>query len=564
MAYSLLGKARNIISHNVNGLNIPEKRTKLLKELKKANPAIVYLQETHFKNNNIPKLTDGHFTKAYHATNPTAKTKGVTILFSKHSPFSPSKQLVDPEGRYIFIKGTWDGTLVTLANVYFPNKAHITFCQKIVDELRWFAEGCIILGGDFNIPLNPQQDTSSGYTSVAYKILKRIKKLLQSLSLVDTWRSTHPSDRDYTFFSSPHKRYSRIDLIFISQRNLINLIKAEIGIISISDHAPTAINFKFNPPKSTSFNWRLNSALLTDQTIQDDIHDSIKRYFETNRDSDTNPLNNWEAHKSVIRGDFIKWGARRKKERDREITNLSNKIASLESQHKQSITINLEEELKKCRQALKQILDLKTRRTLFFQKNIFYEHGNKSGKYLARALKEVHTEGHIHAMKNKTCILEHKPEKIAELFHEFYTALYDIKTQHKPPHIIGARDETIKEFLQNSGLPTLDPEDINKLEEPINITEIQEVIKELKPGKSPGPDGFTSQYYKTFTHLLSKHLVSVYNNLAKQEHSSDSLLMAYIAVVPKPDKDPTDCANFRPISLLNIDLKIFTKILANR
>lgn len=336
---------------------------------------------------------------------------------------------------------------------------------------------------------------------------------------------------------------------------MINLTRAEIGIISISDNAPTAITFKLNSSKPTIFNWRLNPALLTDQTIQNDIHESIKRFFETNIESDTNPLNNWEAHKSVIRGEFIKWGARRKKEREREITNLSHNIANLESQHKQSITIKLEEELKNCRRALKQILDLKTRRALFFQKNIFYEHGDKSGKYLARALKEAHNGGHIHAIKTKTGILEHKPEKIAELFHEFYTALYDIKTQNKPPHITGSKEETIKEFLQNSGFPTLDPEDIKKLEEPINSTEIQAVIKELKPGKSPGPDGLTSQYYKTFTQLLSKHLMSVYNNLAKHERSSDSLLMAYIAVVPKPDKDPTDCANFRPISLLNVDLK---------
>lgn len=227
MTYSFLGKSPTLISHNVNSLNIPEKRTKLLRQLK-VNLSIVYLQETHFKHQNIPKLTNNLFTKAYHATNPLAKTKGVTILINKNSSLNTNIHS-DPEGRYIFLKGNWEGSPITLANVYFPNKAHITFCTKIINKLKWFAEGCIILGGDFNIPLSPLQDTSTGYSHVSYKILKRIKVLLQLLALIDSWRSIHPTGKDYTFFSSPpHKRYSRIDLIFVSQRDLINLVKADI------------------------------------------------------------------------------------------------------------------------------------------------------------------------------------------------------------------------------------------------------------------------------------------------------------------------------------------------
>lgn len=242
MAYKFLGKAPTLISHNVNGLNIPEKRTKTLKELKKIIPSIVFLQGTHFKSEHIPKFKDNVFTDMYHATSPLAKTKGVSILINKHCPFQLQQQLIDPEGRYLFLKGDWAGSPITLANVYFPNTAPIPFCRKIVDKLKWFAEGCIILGGDFNVPLSPQKDTSKGHTTVTYRTLRRLKMLLNSLSLVDSWRLTHTTERDYTFFSPPHKRYSRIDLIFVSQRDLNDLESAEIGITSLSDHAPTAIS----------------------------------------------------------------------------------------------------------------------------------------------------------------------------------------------------------------------------------------------------------------------------------------------------------------------------------
>lgn len=115
MAYSLLGK-----SHNIRGLNVPVKRTSLLRELRKGKPHFVLLQETHFKTGHIPNITNDHFTAAYHATNDHAKTKGVSILVSKDAPFTLSDRLIGLEGRYIFIKGTYYDRPITIANVYFP------------------------------------------------------------------------------------------------------------------------------------------------------------------------------------------------------------------------------------------------------------------------------------------------------------------------------------------------------------------------------------------------------------------------------------------------------------
>nr|ACO52043.1 LINE-1 reverse transcriptase homolog [Aquarana catesbeiana] len=104
MAYSSLGKNPLIISHNVRGLNVPEKRTSLLRELQKGKPQIVYLQETHFRTHHVPKLTNSHFTRAFHATNNDSRSKGVSILLSKNTPFELTEQLSDPEGRFIFLR----------------------------------------------------------------------------------------------------------------------------------------------------------------------------------------------------------------------------------------------------------------------------------------------------------------------------------------------------------------------------------------------------------------------------------------------------------------------------
>lgn len=78
MAYIDLGRGPTVISHKVKGLNIPERRSTLLCELKKGRPHFVFLQETHFKTHHVPRLTDAFFIEAYHATNDESKARGVS------------------------------------------------------------------------------------------------------------------------------------------------------------------------------------------------------------------------------------------------------------------------------------------------------------------------------------------------------------------------------------------------------------------------------------------------------------------------------------------------------
>lgn len=84
-----------IISLNARGLNIPEKRSQLLLTMQRNKADIVFLQEMRLRKDSILKLTNCYYFVIYHATNQTAKAKGVSILLAKDCPLKISDTLLD-------------------------------------------------------------------------------------------------------------------------------------------------------------------------------------------------------------------------------------------------------------------------------------------------------------------------------------------------------------------------------------------------------------------------------------------------------------------------------------
>ena len=90
------------------------------------------------------------------------------------------------------------------------------------------------------------------------------------------------------------------------------------------------------------------------------------------------------------------------------------------------------------------------------------------------------------------------------------------------------------------------------------------MIKNLPENKSPGPDGFTGEFHQTFRENLMPILLTFFQKISEDGTLTNSFYEATITLITKPDKDNTQKENYRPISLINIDVKILKEILTNR
>uniref|UniRef100_A0A8C5PYQ7 Endonuclease/exonuclease/phosphatase domain-containing protein n=1 Tax=Leptobrachium leishanense TaxID=445787 RepID=A0A8C5PYQ7_9ANUR len=272
-------------------------------------------------------------------------------------------------------------TLYTFANLYAPNKAQHRFIATSLRKVIDFAEGTLILGGDFNVPLAPLADTSKGTTSLPLPlhILRSVGKTLHSHRLADCLRAQHPEGRDYTFFSQPQQPYSRLDYFFLQHYHLHTLKAASIGTATWSDHAPIHITLTSPLYRPASFSWRLNDSFLAKESLIADSEQVLETYFAENTTPDISDPVIWEAHKCVIRGHYIKKGAELK-QRATQISDLVLQISDFESLHKRDADPTHVVTLTTMRRSLAELMNTLHHRTGLQTKAFFHTHGDKCGR----------------------------------------------------------------------------------------------------------------------------------------------------------------------------------------
>uniref|UniRef100_A0A803T8M6 Reverse transcriptase domain-containing protein n=1 Tax=Anolis carolinensis TaxID=28377 RepID=A0A803T8M6_ANOCA len=538
-------------SNNLNGLNSPNKRNRLFNKLKKEKYNIIAIQETHIALKHISLLKKGYLGQSFIAADKVKK-RGVVLYID--DKFPAKEVFKDNEGRVIAVTIDFENEKILICNIYAPNGPKTKFIKTLREKINNTEFDHMILLGDFNGVLDVKLDKTNSSKKVreTTSLPKNLIVLKEEYDLIDPWRELNPTSKDYTHFSNRHQAWSRIDMIWTSKSLMTTISDIQIRARDISDHCPLTmvINKKHCLKK-----WRLNENLLKHKQDVNKINAMIVEYFSINDNGETNPQIVWDAFKAVARGFFIQLNSSKRKHKDLEWNRLNKEIEAKEKELKinpknQKIKRNLALLAK-----MKERWDLEeVAKKIKWVKQYAFENANKPGKWLARLIRKKKQNRQIMKIKFEERMVNSDKE-IREAFQKFYVNLYS-KDNINP--------EAITEYLGKQKLDKITDEQRLDLNKEITEEEILKAIKSLDSNKTPGPDGFIAGFYKLGQPEMIKFLKKLMNQALQDKVIPETWKEATIIMIPKEDADPSETKNYRPISLLNTDYKIFTKILANR
>ena len=139
-------------------------------------------------------------------------------------------------------------------------------------------------------------------------------------------------------------------------------------------------------------------------------------------------------------------------------------------------------------------------------KSWFFERINKIDKPLARLIKKQREKNQIKKIRNETGEITADNTEIQRIIRDYYRQLYANKMDN-----MEEMDKCLEKCFSK-----LNQDEIENLNRPITSTEIEIVIRNLSANKSPGPNGFTAEFYQKFREELMLILLKLFQKIAEE------------------------------------------------
>ena len=513
---------------NVRGLRQNNKRRKVIKLLEDSKSDIILLQETHI---NECKEWKG---KCFFNFLDTSSA-GVAIFINTSFQGVIERFHSNNDGRICYVDLTFSNQEIRVICVYAPINPvdRKTFFSYSLPP--FFSSTRVnILAGDMNCVKSVVSDTYNHSSGVVLKGSNELETLVNRFSLLDAYKpKPGAKSHDFTWYASSGASASRLDRVYVP-KSCVTTLTAEI--FPYSDHKILHCSLKFSAKNVISGKsyWKLNSSVLQDENyiklIKDLINDSKTLKLAYDSVSEW-----WDDLKERIKKVSITHCAVRKKESNQEEYELKTKLKYETDPAKVN---SLKIELEKLND---QKLD-----ALFVRSRLQEElHDEKCSALFYQRIQENKVKKDIKKITDENTGQSHIENKdIIKVFENFYKDLY---TSHD------GDDDICRQILCN--VNPLSEEDSGFT---IKKDMLKFVISSMKNNKTPGMDGLTAEFYKTFFEDLCDILIEVYTEINTDNTIPKSMTRAVTVVLPKKANSETP-SDYRPITLLNTDYKILTK-----
>jgi len=163
-----------------------------------------------------------------------------------------------------------------------------------------------------------------------------------------------------------------------------------------------------------------------------------------------------------------------------------------------------------------------------------------------------HRKQHIYQLEREDGIIV-GDEQLKSYITDYYKGLFG-----------PSEDNTIS--LQDNltdDIPQVSSAENDTLISPFSEQEIREAVFQMEHNKAPGPDGFPAEFYQVFWEVIKKDLLALFFDFYEEKLPLFCLNFGVISLIPKTN-DAKKIQQYRPICVLNVSFKIFTKVGTNR